>query len=76
MCIRSGTKNHVMDTFRLIDRARRTVRGSADDIGWLQRDLSMPPVEDGTERFLEILDNIRYMQLLCVFYMPVSIDLQ
>ncbi|ESR58608.1 hypothetical protein CICLE_v10019862mg [Citrus x clementina] len=44
----------------LIDRARRTVRGSADDIGWLQRDLSMPPVEDGTERFLEILDNIRH----------------
>lgn len=65
-----------MDTFRLIDRARRTVRGSADDIGWLQRDPSMPPVEDGTERFLEILDNIRYMQLLCVFYMRISIDLQ
>nr|KYP37940.1 hypothetical protein KK1_040833 [Cajanus cajan] len=41
----------------LIERARRTVRGSADDIGWLQR---MPPVEDGTERFLEILDNIKH----------------
>ncbi|KAG5043149.1 hypothetical protein JHK87_007064 [Glycine soja] len=44
----------------LIDRARRTVRGSADDIGWLQRDPGMPPVEDGTERFLEILDNIKH----------------
>ncbi|XP_014515061.1 uncharacterized protein LOC106772932 [Vigna radiata var. radiata] len=44
----------------LIDRARRTVRGSADDIGWLQRDPAMPPVEDGTERFLEILDNIKH----------------
>ncbi|XP_020204383.1 uncharacterized protein LOC109789762 [Cajanus cajan] len=44
----------------LIERARRTVRGSADDIGWLQRDPGMPPVEDGTERFLEILDNIKH----------------
>lgn len=44
----------------LIERARRTVRGSADDIGWLQRAPGMPPVEDGTERFMEILDNIRH----------------
>ncbi|KAK9742767.1 hypothetical protein RND81_03G196100 [Saponaria officinalis] len=42
----------------LVNRARRTVRGSADDIGWLQRDPAMPPVEDGTERFTEILDSI------------------
>ncbi|KAL9234358.1 hypothetical protein vseg_009238 [Gypsophila vaccaria] len=42
----------------LVDRARKTVRGSADDIGWLQRDPAMPPVEDGTERFMEILDSI------------------
>ncbi|CAN0921815.1 hypothetical protein LINGRAHAP2_LOCUS32790 [Linum grandiflorum] len=44
----------------LIERARRTVRGSADDIGWLQRAPGMPPVEDGTERFTEILDSIRH----------------
>ena len=44
---------------RLIERARRTVRGSADDIGWLKHDPEMPSVEDGTERFIEILDNIR-----------------
>ncbi|BBG97272.1 alpha/beta-Hydrolases superfamily protein [Prunus dulcis] len=37
-----------------------TVRGSADDIGWLQRDPTMPPVEDGTERFMEILGDIRH----------------
>ncbi|MBA0853807.1 hypothetical protein Goshw_022166 [Gossypium schwendimanii] len=43
---------------RLIERAQRTVRGSADDIGWLKRDPEMPPVEDGTEKFAEILDNI------------------
>ncbi|KAK6260877.1 hypothetical protein SCA6_015351 [Theobroma cacao] len=44
----------------LIERARRTVRGSADDIGWLKCDPEMPSVEDGTERFTEILDNIRH----------------
>ncbi|KAK9015282.1 hypothetical protein V6N11_006396 [Hibiscus sabdariffa] len=44
----------------LIERAQRTVRGSADDIGWLKRDPEMPPVEDGTEQFIEILDNIRH----------------
>uniref|UniRef100_A0A6P4ANF6 uncharacterized protein LOC107422674 n=1 Tax=Ziziphus jujuba TaxID=326968 RepID=A0A6P4ANF6_ZIZJJ len=44
----------------LIDRVRRTVRGSADDIGWLQRDSGMPQVEDGTERFMEILESIRH----------------
>lgn len=44
----------------LVERARRTARGSADDIGWLQRDPDMPPVENGTERFMEILDSVRY----------------
>ncbi|KDP28844.1 hypothetical protein JCGZ_14615 [Jatropha curcas] len=44
----------------LIERARRTVRGSADDIGWMQRASGMPPVEDGTGRFMEVLDNIRH----------------
>ncbi|KAL9385691.1 hypothetical protein Peur_022701 [Populus x canadensis] len=44
----------------LIERARRTVRGSADDIGWLQCASGMPSVEDGTGRFMEILDNIRH----------------
>ncbi|GKV53056.1 hypothetical protein SLEP1_g59604, partial [Rubroshorea leprosula] len=42
----------------LIERTQRTVRGSADDIGWLQCDPEMPP-EDGTERFMEILNNVR-----------------
>ncbi|KAK3025786.1 hypothetical protein RJ639_041942, partial [Escallonia herrerae] len=45
----------------LIDRVQRTVlRGSADDIGWLQHAAGMPPVDDGTEKFLEILDDIRH----------------
>ncbi|XP_037430012.1 uncharacterized protein LOC119295673 [Triticum dicoccoides] len=43
----------------LVDRARKTVRGSADDIGWLQRTQGLPAAEDGTTRFLEILDSVR-----------------
>nr|XP_025877992.1 uncharacterized protein LOC4351290 isoform X1 [Oryza sativa Japonica Group]XP_025877993.1 uncharacterized protein LOC4351290 isoform X1 [Oryza sativa Japonica Group] len=43
----------------LVERARKTVRGSANDIGWLQQDQSLPPTEDGTARFLEILDAVR-----------------
>ena len=49
----------IMFSCSLIERVRRTVRGSADDIGWLQRALDLPPVEDGNERFVEILDDIR-----------------
>ncbi|KAD3640779.1 hypothetical protein R6Q59_003467 [Mikania micrantha] len=44
----------------LVERVRRTVRGSADDIGWLQNAPEMPPVEDGTERFSNILEIIRH----------------
>lgn len=43
----------------LISRARKTVLGSTEDIGWLQRAPGMPPVEDGTKRFIELLENIR-----------------
>ncbi|GJN13976.1 hypothetical protein PR202_gb00742 [Eleusine coracana subsp. coracana] len=43
----------------LVERARKTVRGSADDIGWLQKDRNLPETEDGTARFLEILDSVR-----------------
>lgn len=44
----------------LIERVRRTVHGSSDDIGWLQRAPDMPPIEDGTERFNDILNNISH----------------
>lgn len=60
----SDTSKHDDFTFSLIDRVRRTVRGSADDIGWLQRDSGMLPVEDGTEKFMEILENVRYLLVL------------
>nr|XP_043612936.1 uncharacterized protein LOC122584919 isoform X2 [Erigeron canadensis] len=44
----------------LIARVRKTVHGSSDDIGWLQRAPDMPPIEDGTERFNNILNNISH----------------
>lgn len=37
-----------------------TLRGSSDDIGWLQCTPGMASVEDGTARFLELLAGIRY----------------
>ncbi|XP_012076772.1 uncharacterized protein LOC105637769 isoform X2 [Jatropha curcas] len=40
-------------------RVRTTLRGSSDDIGWLQRTPGMAPVEDGTARFLDLLNKIR-----------------
>ncbi|GAB4844305.1 hypothetical protein Ancab_037668 [Ancistrocladus abbreviatus] len=56
-----STSSYGVSLFQgLIERAQRTVRRSADDIGWLQCDPGMPPVEDGTERFMEILDSIRH----------------
>lgn len=42
-----------------ISRARRTLHGSSDDIGWLQRTIGVPPVQDGTARFTDILHCIR-----------------
>lgn len=43
----------------LLCRVRRTLQGSAEDIGWLQRTEGLPPVEDGTTRFMELLRDIR-----------------
>lgn len=45
--------------YSIISRMERTLRGSSDDIGWLQRTPGMAPVEDGTARFLELLEAIR-----------------
>ncbi|KAK2998274.1 hypothetical protein RJ639_023101 [Escallonia herrerae] len=55
-----ASKNGISIFQGLIERVQRTVRGSADDIGWLQHSPEMPPVEDGTGRFTEILDEIRH----------------
>nr|KYP61650.1 hypothetical protein KK1_016156 [Cajanus cajan] len=40
-------------------RMVKTLRGSSDDIGWLQHAPGMPLVQDGTSRFLELLSDIR-----------------
>lgn len=50
------------------------MRGSADDIGWLQRAADMPPVVDGTERFSEILDDIRCIYM--IFFVVNQLYLQ
>lgn len=45
--------------FSVITRVRKTLHGSTDDIGWLQHTPGMAPVEDGSARFLELLQCIR-----------------
>ncbi|XP_020221624.1 uncharacterized protein LOC109804243 [Cajanus cajan] len=44
---------------RIKSRMVKTLRGSSDDIGWLQHAPGMPLVQDGTSRFLELLSDIR-----------------
>ncbi|KAL0426990.1 UNVERIFIED_CONTAM: hypothetical protein Slati_2873800 [Sesamum latifolium] len=43
----------------VVSRVVRTLHGSSDDIGWLQYAPEMAPVEDGSARFLELLQEIR-----------------
>eukprot|EP00850_Spirogloea_muscicola_P012099 SM000077S21573 [mRNA] locus=s77:248000:252063:- [translate_table: standard] len=42
----------------LIARVQTTLRGSGDDIGWIQKETNLPPVEDGTERFNNHINRI------------------
>lgn len=51
--------SHFSCIFSIISRLQKTLRGSSDDIGWLKHTPGMPPVEDGTTRFLELLAEIR-----------------
>lgn len=43
----------------VISRVLKTLRGSSDDIGWLQHTPGMALVEDGSVRFQELLQGIR-----------------
>lgn len=40
---------------RLVGRIQFTLRGSVDDIGWLQRIPDLPPVKERTDRFVQLL---------------------
>ncbi|KAJ4958749.1 hypothetical protein NE237_025860 [Protea cynaroides] len=51
---------HVQTQVRsFISRLQRTLHGSSNDIGWLQRAPGVPLVKDGTTRFMELLEGIR-----------------
>ncbi|KAL0308582.1 UNVERIFIED_CONTAM: hypothetical protein Sradi_5800500 [Sesamum radiatum] len=43
----------------IVSRVLRTLHGSSDDIGWLQRTPGMAPVKDGSAHFMELLQSIR-----------------
>lgn len=51
---------HFLIIYSITSRVCTTLRGSSDDIGWLQCTPGMASVEDGTSRFLELLAGIRY----------------
>ncbi|XP_047339010.1 uncharacterized protein LOC124942530 isoform X2 [Impatiens glandulifera] len=44
---------------RIVSRIRTTLHGSSDDIGWLQHTPGLAPVEDGSTRFMELLQCVR-----------------
>lgn len=48
-------------------RVQTTLKGSADDIGWLQKMPNALPVEDDTVGFLEALEIIRFKKLTFFF---------
>ncbi|GAV86362.1 hypothetical protein CFOL_v3_29793 [Cephalotus follicularis] len=54
-CIRCAQARFLSIT----SRVQKTLRGSSDDIGWLQHTPEMATVEDGTARFLGMLECIR-----------------
>nr|GEU61741.1 alpha/beta hydrolase fold protein [Tanacetum cinerariifolium] len=42
-----------------LSRIQISFHGSSADIGWIQRDPTMDPVKDGSDRFVELLNAIR-----------------
>ncbi|XP_010917809.2 uncharacterized protein [Elaeis guineensis] len=58
-CSRIYVREIHMQLQGIICRMRITLQGSSEDIGWLQRTEGLPPVEDGTARFMELLHDIR-----------------
>nr|XP_010917822.2 uncharacterized protein LOC105042326 isoform X6 [Elaeis guineensis] len=57
-CSRIYVREIHMQLQGIICRMRITLQGSSEDIGWLQRTEGLPPVEDGTARFMELLHDI------------------
>lgn len=44
----------------MVSSITKYLRGSKDDIGWMARDRSLPPVVDRTEKFNELLHKTVY----------------
>lgn len=66
----------IFDSFflllRLVNRVQTTLRGSADDIGWLQKMPNALPVEDDTAGFLKALEIIRSKNLTVIAHHNIS----
>lgn len=44
----------------MVSSVTKYLRGSKDEIGWMARDPSLPPVVDRTEKFNELLHRAVY----------------
>lgn len=55
-----------------ISRVQKTLHGSSSDIGWLQQAPGMAPVKDGSARFMELLDCIRFLLFPFLFCSVLS----
>ncbi|XP_010688288.2 uncharacterized protein LOC104902270 isoform X1 [Beta vulgaris subsp. vulgaris] len=58
-CFLGFCKHTIERVKSIISRVQKGLRGSSDDIGWMQRTPGLPPVKDGTTRFLELLQGVR-----------------
>ncbi|XP_009630670.1 uncharacterized protein [Nicotiana tomentosiformis] len=58
-CFISHIRCALVQVQSVISRVLKTLHGSSDDIGWMQRAPEMAPVVDGSARFRELLQDIR-----------------
>lgn len=58
-CLLNYAQSLKVQAIQLISRVHKTLRGSSDDIGWMQQTPGMDLAKDGTPRFLELLQDIR-----------------
>ncbi|MQL98468.1 hypothetical protein Taro_031176 [Colocasia esculenta] len=58
-CLVTRAKSIQVQLQGFMSCVKKTLRGSSEDIGWLERIEGLPPVTNGTTRFLELLYDIR-----------------
>ncbi|WMV29422.1 hypothetical protein MTR67_022807 [Solanum verrucosum] len=73
-CFISHIRCALVQVQSVISRVHTTLRGSSDDIGWLQQATEMAPVVDGSARFRELLQDIRFYIRFSIFLVDLVSD--